>query len=105
MKSQKLCQIRERVIEVLRGLKEDMKCEVYLFGSYARGDHLLDSDIDILVVSDGFEGLTHPERVARVRLKLPEDMPFEIIALTPRELQELKDRAFYREISKYWIKI
>ena len=105
MRSQKLYQIRERVIEALRSLKEDVKCEVYLFGSYARGDYVLDSDVNILVVSESFEGLTHPERVSRMRCKLPEDTSFEIIALTPREFEKFKDRAFYREISRYWLKI
>ena len=105
MRSQRLYQIRERVVEALRSLKEDEKCEVYLFGSYARGDHALDSDVDVLVVSEGFEGLSRPERVSRIRRKLPEDISFEIIALTPRELEKLKDRAFYREISRYWLRI
>lgn len=105
MRSQKLYQIREQVIETLRNLKREVKCKVYLFGSYARGDHLLDSDVDILVVSESFKGLPQPERIAQIRLKLPGDLPFDIIALTPEEHQKLKDRAFYKEISKHWIEI
>ena len=105
MRSQRLYQIRERAIEALRRLREEMKCRVYLFGSYARGGHLLDSDVDVLVVSESFEGLTHLERVAHVRCRLPEDLPFDITALTPSELERLKDRAFYREVSRYWVEV
>lgn len=105
MKSRRLSRIRERAVDALRRLREEMGCELYLFGSYAKGTHTLDSDVDVLVISKSFEGLRQPERVSRVRQRLPEDMSFEIIALTPEEFRRLRDRAFYKEISKYWLTI
>ena len=105
MRSRRLYQIREEVIAHLRKLKERTGYEIYLFGSYARGDHLLDSDVDVLVVSEEFEGMSPPERASKVRQMLPEDVAFEIIALTPAEFREFKNTAFYREISRHWLKI
>ena len=105
MRSKKLSEIRNRVIESLEKLAEDLGAEIYLFGSYASQTHTLHSDVDILVVSNKFEGLPFYKRVEIVRTKLPRDIGFDIIALTPRELESRKERAFYREISQYWIKI
>ena len=44
------------------------------------------SDVDIVVISERFEGLTLPERVELVRKFLPSDISFDIIPLTPKEL-------------------
>ena len=52
---------------LLAGLRRlDPGVEVYLAGSWARGDWLLDSDVDLIVVSRRFEGLSLGERL-RVR--------------------------------------
>lgn len=69
----------------LRGSYHD--AEAYLFGSYAKGNWLEDSDVDIIVVSDEFESRAFPERVAAVRSLAPKDMPFEILAYTRREFK------------------
>ncbi len=103
MRSRRLWEIRERVLRVLEGLSEELGADVYLFGSYARGDHLLDSDVDVLVVSERFEGMAYVDRVAFVRSRLPHDIGFEIVALTPVEFE--RGGAFLREISKYWIRV
>lgn len=57
MRSQRLWENRRRVLEELRRLAGELGAVVYLFGSYARGDFLLDSDVDIVVVSSRFEGV------------------------------------------------
>jgi len=57
------------------------------------------SGVDILVVSDEFRGMRHADRVAAIKLKLPEDISFKMIALTPEEFARFKKKAFYREPS------
>jgi predicted nucleotidyltransferase len=89
----------------LKQLAEKTGATIYLFGSYARGDHMLDSDVDVVVVSQGFESMSFPQRVEYVRRMLPEHLGFDVIPLTPRELKEKAKRSFYREISRYWIEI
>ena len=103
MRSPRLSRIRDRVIKILQGLADELDAVVYLFGSYARGDHLVDSDVDIVVVCSRFEGLGPIDRVALVRLLLPRDVGFDIIALTPREFEERRKGAFFRDISRHWI--
>ncbi|RLF16620.1 MAG: nucleotidyltransferase domain-containing protein [Thermoprotei archaeon] len=105
MRSPRLSEIRDEVLEELRRLKRELSGEVFLFGSYARGVHTLESDIDILVVSEMFEGLNYPERVEKVRMKLREDLGFDIIALTPREFEEKREKAFYKDLSKHWVRV
>ncbi|MEM4281232.1 MAG: nucleotidyltransferase domain-containing protein [Candidatus Caldarchaeum sp.] len=102
-RSQKLYEIRERIINILSKLAGELDATVYLFGSYAKGTHTIDSDVDIVVVSEMFKGVDPVERVALVRLKLPADIAFEIIALTPEEMTG--DSTLIKEISREWIKI
>lgn len=103
MRSQRLYEIRERVIRALEDLSSELGAEVFLFGSYARGVHLVDSDVDVIVVSEKFENLNYVDRVALVRGMLPPDFCFDVIALTPKEFE--KGSPLIREGSKYWVKV
>lgn len=96
---------RRIFLDVLRKLAREINATIYLFGSYAKGDHTLESDVDIIVVCECFEGMKFPDRVKFVRMKLPGDMGFDIIALTPKEFKERMERAFFKDISRYWIEI
>ncbi|MEM4489283.1 MAG: nucleotidyltransferase domain-containing protein, partial [Desulfurococcaceae archaeon] len=43
------------ILEILGRLAREINATVYLFGSYARGDHTLESDVDIVVVCECFK--------------------------------------------------
>ncbi len=105
MRSRRLYEIRRKVLEALESLAEDLNATVYLFGSYARGDHTMESDVDIIVVSEAFRGIPLQERVVMVRLRLPGHIGFDILPLTPEEFKEKQSTSFFREISKYWIEL
>ena len=45
------------------------------------------------------------DRVEDIRSKLLSDIGFDVIPLTPEELEKKLQNIFYREISKYWIEI
>lgn len=105
MKSRELLEIREEIIETLKNLAKEMDAIVYLFGSYARGDYMLESDVDIIVVTNMFKNMNFIDRTEAVRLKLPSHISFDIIPLTPDELKKKLENIFYREISKYWMEI
>ena len=64
--------------------------EIILFGSRARGDHLKDSDIDILVVSKEFKNLNWRERIQGVFGAWDKKQMLEPICLTPEELEKRK---------------
>ena len=63
--------------------------EVYLVGSLARGDWLIDSDIDVLVVTDKLSNLKPWERASRLRMLAPRDVAFDVTCLTSEEFKRL----------------
>ena len=80
--------------------------EAYLFGSYARGTWLEDSDLDVIVVSKEFTDQTFAKRVESVRQLAPAEQAFEIIAYTPREFREAQKRSMIiRDARRYWQRI
>lgn len=64
-----------------------------MFGSFAKGDWLEDSDVDIIVVSEKFRDKTMPERINAIRKLAPKNLAFEILAYTPKELKEALTRS------------
>jgi len=83
--------------------------EAYLFGSYARGDWLVDSDVDLVVVSPDFAGIRWPERLdiaARLQLRLELGRWVEVLPYTPEEFEEARRRsAVLRDAERYWIRV
>lgn len=61
-----------------------------LFGSRARGESLLGSDYDVLIVSEKFEGVPFTDRLTPIHKlwRLMESL--ECICLTPREYDKSK---------------
>lgn len=95
--------IEEFVIKVIEKYPD---AEVYLFGSYARGDWLENSDIDLIVVSDHFKNINWIERLGKLRLLASFKYAFEILAYTREELKmKLQGLNIIKEASKYWIRI
>ncbi len=83
--------------------------ETYLFGSFARGDWLKTSDVDLVIVSKDFEGIRFMDRLDilnRIQWELRLKRFIEVIPLTPQEFSEkLKYSVVLRDASRYWVKI
>lgn len=105
MKSPRLLEIRREIIGALEKLAKEINATIYLFGSYASGDHTLESDVDVVVVCNCFEGMRYLYRVEFVRLRLPRDIGFDVIALTPEELHDKMKKSFFKDILTYWVEI
>ncbi|MDR7482463.1 MAG: nucleotidyltransferase domain-containing protein [Armatimonadota bacterium] len=58
---------------------------VILFGSRARGDELLDSDYDLILVSPAFEGIPWPDRLRAVLDLWDLDVDLQPLCYTPAE--------------------
>ena len=104
--------IPERIIaaleELIHALKREIgSFELYLIGSYARGDWVEGvSDVDLIVVSKAFREINFYERCIRVRRLAPPDTPFELLCYTPEELERLREESsFLREASRYWVRL
>jgi hypothetical protein len=105
---EKLPEEVERAVARLRSRLTDRYpgARAYLFGSYANGTWLEDSDLDILLISDGFRGQSFAERIANVRRLLANDASFEILAYTLEEFERAKTRSVViQDASKYWRRI
>lgn len=89
---------RERLIEALETYAESLSEELgrvslILFGSYARGDFNLWSDIDVIVISEAFEGMEF------VRRGLVIEDPFgrlSPICWTPEEFRSMVAKPSWR---------
>lgn len=81
--------IRE-FLENLRKNFENGEIEVYLFGSLARGDYLLDSDVDIIVVSDSLKNRKPWERTSRLRKLASRKVGFDIVGYTKEEFEKVR---------------
>ncbi len=80
--------------------------KAYVFGSYARGDWIRESDVDLIVVSSDFEGMRMTKRfdlVNEIAYKLEISPPLEVIPLTPEELE--RGSVIVRDAKSYWIEI
>jgi len=63
--------------------------EIILFGSRARGDHLIDSDYNFIIVSKDFEGIFFPDRCKLIYKYWDKwDCPVEALCYTPQEFDK-----------------
>ncbi len=107
----KATSVPERVIRSVKAFISELRKvveveEAYLFGSYARGDWLKLSDIDLIVVSKDFRDMRFTERldlVNEIAWKLRISPPLEVIPLTPEELA--RGGVLIEDAKRYWIKV
>ncbi len=76
-----------------------------LFGSTARGSRLHESDIDLIVVSKGFEDMSIPERQGAVQREWNHPEELEALTYTPAEFSEVSKRLTMREILSYAVDV
>ncbi len=84
--------LEERLKQVIGILPRYDVERAILFGSMARGDVGISSDIDLLIVRR-----TEAPFVRRP-LELKEIKGVDLLVLTPEELEEFKERPFYKTI-------
>lgn len=76
----------ENLEDLARLIKKEFNTElVLLFGSRARGDNLLESDYDIIIVSKDFEGINFIKRMALVQDLWDGLYRLEAFCYTPEE--------------------
>ncbi|RLB04696.1 MAG: nucleotidyltransferase domain-containing protein [Deltaproteobacteria bacterium] len=86
-------EIYERLLNISERLKREYNAEkVILFGSYARGEETIDSDVDILVIAPTKERMIdRMASVSRIIRKLRNGLPISPIVLTPEEFRRKLD--------------
>lgn len=84
----------KEAFEIAKDIAEKAKkmfkdCEVFIIGSFARGDHKLSSDLDILIVSDEIPDKIDFEFYSRIVKALTDDPRVNIHLLNRRRLKEV----------------
>ena len=98
--------MNQEIYERLRNISERLKREynaekVILFGSYARGEETIDSDVDILVVAPTKERMIdRMASVSRIIRNLRNGLPISPIVLTCEEFRRKLEEgdAFIRTV-------
>ncbi len=105
---EKLLSIKRKAEILKRELeREGYRVEaVYLFGSYARGDYLQSSDVDLAVISDQFQGVPFLKRLDIVnRIVWKTNLGnVEVLPLTKKEVEEERS-VVIRDAKKYWTRL
>lgn len=77
-------EVKNRALEIF----ED--CEVFIVGSFARGEHKLNSDLDLLIVSEKIPNKLKFEDYCRVVKLLTDDDRINIHLLSKKRFEEMK---------------
>ncbi|HEX9596848.1 MAG TPA: nucleotidyltransferase domain-containing protein [Anaerolineales bacterium] len=82
--------IARRLTEFRKALaKQIQMAELIVFGSYLEGNATEDSDIDVIIVSDDFTGMTEDERLDILEDAAGLDEPIiHAWGFTPREMEQ-----------------
>ena len=92
-------EIRLILEDLVNSLKEVFRAKldsVVLFGSYANGTASKDSDIDILILAKNKSSIN--KKIKELYAKYGREI--SVIMLTPRELEQQKQKEFVKEIIK-----
>ncbi|HKZ60375.1 MAG TPA: nucleotidyltransferase domain-containing protein [Candidatus Thermoplasmatota archaeon] len=99
--SQALNQIRGFDRFMVRLKRRYAPSKVLLFGSRARAEHLATSDVDLLIVSDAFEGIPWRLRLQLVVKMWDGDVALEPLCYTETEFQRRsKEISIIREAAR-----
>ncbi|MDN5331761.1 MAG: hypothetical protein PWP45_986 [Tepidanaerobacteraceae bacterium] len=79
---------------------------VILFGSYAKGEALKSSDVDLAIVSEDFGKMSFFERLELLYKCWNYDIGADLLGYTPEELEEMANKiSFVSEILKTGIDV
>ena len=82
--------------EFKRRLSKKMKVQqLILYGSRARGDFLNQSDVDLIIISNGFKDVPFLERTYQASKLWRWNLPLEVFCYTPEEFESKKKENTY----------
>jgi predicted nucleotidyltransferase len=86
---------KSEIINQLKSFKKSINAKhkidrMILFGSVPKGTATSESDIDVILVSDEFEGKSSLKRPVQFYLEWPFRIPVDFICFTKHEFEKLK---------------
>jgi len=102
--------VTEEVSKELQRTFGDKVDRIILYGSYARGDFTMDSDVDIIVLLNCGQDEIKEKRklISRIasRAGLKNDIMVSILARDSRDFREnMKSRPFYQNVEREGVEI
>ena len=98
--------IDEKIADLTERLRARFALDrVLLFGSTAKRSRLQESDIDLIIVSKGFEGMSIPERQGAVQKEWDHPEELQALTYTPAEFSQVSKRLTMREILAYAVEV
>jgi len=94
----KVEEIKERIKKYFKD-KEKVE-KVILFGSLARGDYTIRSDIDLVVIMESEENFIYRGKNFQADLNAIFPLDVELFVYTPSEWERMKDSFFRKRIEK-----
>jgi predicted nucleotidyltransferase len=89
--------VHEIIEQMHKSLQENgvRPCNIALFGSFLHGNNHSESDMDIIIISETFEGIDISERInmtlnAQREIRKRYVVPMDILLKTPEEYQSQK---------------
>jgi predicted nucleotidyltransferase len=76
---------------------------VLLFGSTAKGTRKAESDVDLIVISKNFDNVPELERSGRLLDMWSYSEHLQVLAYTPKEFRQVKERFMMKKILSYAI--
>lgn len=89
----KISEIKKSVLKFIWSIRDFKIKEVVIFGSRIKGDYLENSDLDLILISDDFEGLSFTDRITNIYRYYDNwtaDFPLEILCYTQEEFNRKK---------------
>jgi len=92
----------DRIHDFLRSVDAKLGVDkAFLFGSTAKGNRLVDSDVDIIVVSKAFASMPMPKRLGLLQKEWNHREELQALAYTPEEFSRVSKRLTMKEILAY----
>ena len=79
--------------------------KAFIFGSTAKGNRLMESDVDLIIVSKAFKGMPQPRRLYLLQKLWCYRVDLQALAYTPEEFKKASERLIMREILSYAIEL
>ncbi len=90
--------VEEKLADLIARLHAKFRVDkALLFGSTARGERLQESDVDLIVVSEGFGSMSVPERQGAVQKEWNHPEELQALTYTPGEFSEVSKRLTMKE--------
>ena len=109
MDKEPLIKDRETALEIIGYMRHSLikhgvsPCKIALFGSFLNGNYHAESDLDMIIISEAFEGKDDDQRIymtmkSEMEVRERYLVPMDILLKTPQEYNDPQKKMFESKI-------